>query len=202
MRLAALPLILLALAGCDQQWSSDEAQAGRAETAHQDVQSTGGEVAAFGNGIQRVESEGTVVETVGRLETALTDNGFTVVARVDHEMNAGYADLELGPAVTLIFGKPEVGTHLMRAAPGAALDLPQKIAVYRDTDGKVMIAYNSPVWLASRHGIEGEDERVDTIARALENLATTAAGRADASPPVEDDVPGDAPLIMDDETSG
>ena len=196
MRIVAVSIAALALVGCDQQWSSEDAEAGRAETAQEEVQSTGGEVAAFGNGIQRVESSGTVAETVERLEAALSENGFSVVARVDHEMNAGYADLDLGPAVTIVFGKPEVGTHLMRAAPGAALDLPQKMAVYRENDGKVMIAYNSPVWLASRHGIEGQDDRTDGIAQALEALATAAAGEADPTAP---DGPGDAPMTMDDE---
>ena len=200
MRLALLLGAAFAVSACDQQWSSDEAEAGRAETAEEEVQSTGGEVATFGNGIKRVESNGTVLETVERLEAALDEGGFLVVARVDHEMNAGTVDLELGPTVTIIFGKPEVGTGLMQAAPGAALDLPQKMAVYQEADGKVMIAYNSPVWLASRHGIEGEDERVEKVAIALEGLATSAAGKA-GSAQEDDNGPGDAPMIMNEETS-
>ena len=201
MRLAVLLFPALALAACNQQWSSDEAEQGRADTAQDDVQSTGGEVSDYGNGIQKLESSGSVPETVERLETALKDGGFMVVGRADHQMNASQAGLELGPAVTIIFGKPEAGTPLMQAAPDAALDLPQKMAIYREPDGKTMIAWNSPVWLASRHGIEGMDDRLAAMATALENLAKAAAGTPAEADPLAPDGPGDAPLTMDDETT-
>ncbi len=65
----------------------------------------------------------------------------------------------------------------MQAAPEASLDLPQRMAIYVK-DGKTVIAYNDPVWLASRHGITEQQERLDAISAALKGLAEKAAGIA------------------------
>ena len=44
-------------------------------------------------------------------------------------------------------------TPLMLAAPSAAIDLPLKILVAEDAQGKVWISYNSPEYLKERHGL-------------------------------------------------
>jgi uncharacterized protein (DUF302 family) len=41
----------------------------------------------------------------------------------------------------------------MLAAPGVALDLPLKILVSEDAQGKVWLSYNSPEYLKERHGL-------------------------------------------------
>jgi len=41
----------------------------------------------------------------------------------------------------------------MLAAPSIALDLPLKILVAEDTQGKVWLSYNSPEYLEERHGL-------------------------------------------------
>jgi uncharacterized protein (DUF302 family) len=40
----------------------------------------------------------------------------------------------------------------MLAAPSTAIDLPLKILVWEDAQGKVWISYNSPEYLRERHG--------------------------------------------------
>ena len=183
MRFAAALSLCILLAGCGQQWSTPpEEEAQEQGAGEQEVEASGKEVATFGNGVKTVASDASVEATVERLEAALEENGFAVVARLDHASNARSVEMDMGPAVSIMFGKPEVGTHLMRAAPSAALDLPQRMAVYQDAEGVTHVSYNSPVWLASRHGIEGQDERIETIAAALEELAIAAAGTAAAEP--------------------
>ena len=149
------------------------------------VESAGGEVATFGNGVQTIASEGSVGETVERLEAALEEGGFSIMARIDHQMNASQAGLEMPPSVVIIFGKPEVGTPLMLDSPETALDLPQRMAVYEDKEGQTIVAYNSAVWLGSRHAIGEEDARLEKIAGALEGLAIAAAGQGDGAAPPE-----------------
>ncbi|WP_265563179.1 DUF302 domain-containing protein [Sphingomicrobium arenosum] len=188
MRRAAVlaGIAALALGGCDQQWSTPpEEEAATSETGG-DVEASGSEVATFGNGVKTVASDAGVEETVKRLEAALEEGGFTVVAKLDHASNAASVELDMLPAVSIFFGKPKVGTHLMRAAPSAALDLPQRMAIYQDAEGVTQVSYNSPVWLASRHGIEQQDDRIETISGALETLAMTAAGRDAAVTQKED----------------
>lgn len=117
----------------------------------------------------------TVAETQARLETALAENGFTVVAIVDHAQNAAEVGLELSPTRVVIFGNPEVGTALMQSAQTIGIDLPQKMLLWEDGDGRVFIAYNDPGHLADRHGLSGMDELLESIRGALENLAEAAS---------------------------
>jgi len=56
----------------------------------------------------------------------------------------------------LIFGSPKAGTPLMLAAPSIAIDLPLKILVWQDREGKVWLSYNSPEYLRERHGVPAE----------------------------------------------
>lgn len=60
----------------------------------------------------------------------------------------------------------------MLAAPSTAIDLPLKILVWEDKDGKVWISYNSPQYLKERHGLP--QELVANIA-VVEALAAKAA---------------------------
>lgn len=39
----------------------------------------------------------------------------------------------------------------MLTAPTSAIDLPLKILIWEDADGKVWITYNSPAYLQQRH---------------------------------------------------
>lgn len=60
----------------------------------------------------------------------------------------------------------------MLAAPSAAIDLPLKILVSEDADGKVWISYNTPEYLKQRH--ELPRELLQNIA-GVEALAAKAA---------------------------
>ena len=41
----------------------------------------------------------------------------------------------------------------MLASPSIALDLPLKILVWEDSQGKVWLSFNSPEYLKERHGL-------------------------------------------------
>jgi uncharacterized protein (DUF302 family) len=71
----------------------------------------------------------------------------------------------------LIFGNPKGGTPLMLAAPSAAIDLPMKILVAEDAQGKVWISYNSAEYLKERHGLP--QHLLQNIA-VVQTLATAA----------------------------
>ena len=72
----------------------------------------------------------------------------------------------------LIFGNPKGGTPLMLASPSVAIDLPLKLLVAEDANGKCSISYNSPQYLQQRHGLP--KELIQNIA-IIEALATEAA---------------------------
>ena len=90
-------------------------------------------------------------ETVDKLKAILRSKGVTLFALVDHSGEAAKVGMKMPPAKLLIFGNPKGGTPLMLAAPSAAIDLPLKILVAEDSEGKVWISYNSPEYLKERH---------------------------------------------------
>ena len=76
------------------------------------------------------------------------------------------------PIKLLIFGDPKAGTPLMLAAPRSAIDLPLKILVWEDVQGKVWVTYNSPIYLQERHNLP--PALLQNIG-GVEKLATSAA---------------------------
>lgn len=129
------------------------------------------EEAGPGDGLVTVSSDVSVPTTVQRITEDIEAAGLAVVAVVDHAAAAEEAGLELRPTTVIIFGNAEVGTPLIQAAQTTAIDLPQKLLVWQDVDGAVNVTYNDPAYLAERHGITGQDERLANIEQALRRLA-------------------------------
>jgi len=123
------------------------------------------------NGIVDLASRHSVDETVERLQSILHVKGVTLFAVIDHSGEAEKAGMQMPPTKLLIFGNPKSGTPLMLAAPRSAIDLPLKILVWEDGARKVWISYNSPAYLAKRHGLP--PELIPNIA-AIEGLAAQA----------------------------
>lgn len=105
------------------------------------------------NGIVKKPSNHSVDETVAKLRGILEAKGVMLFALVDHSGEATKAGLKMPPTKLLIFGNPKGGTPLMLAAPSVAIDLPLKILVAEDAQGKVWLSYNSPEYLEERHGL-------------------------------------------------
>jgi uncharacterized protein (DUF302 family) len=79
--------------------------------------------------------------------------------------------MKMRPTKLLIFGSPKAGTSVMLAAPSIALDLPLKILIREDDQGKVWVSFNDPAYLQERHGVP--PELLPNIA-AVEALAAKA----------------------------
>jgi uncharacterized protein (DUF302 family) len=124
------------------------------------------------NGIINTASHHSVDETVKKLQGILQAKGVTLFALVDHSGEAAKVGLKMPPTKLLIFGSPKAGTPLMLAAPSSAIDLPLKILVWEDPQGKVLVAYNSADYLQKRHGLP--QELLANIA-VVEPLAAGAA---------------------------
>ena len=127
---------------------------------------------AVDNGIINLASQYSVDETIDRLKGVLHAKGVTLFAMIDHSGEAEKAGMKMPPTKLLIFGNPKAGTPLMLAAPSSAIDLPLKILVREDGAGMVWISYNSPAYLAKRHGLP--PELIPNIA-VIKGLAEQAA---------------------------
>jgi uncharacterized protein (DUF302 family) len=127
---------------------------------------------ALSNGIAAITSHHSVDQTVEKLKGILQAKGVTLFAFVDHSGEAEKAGMTMPPTKLLIFGSPKAGTPLMLAAPSIAIDLPLKILVAEDSQGKVWISYNSSEYLQERHNIPKD---------LLQNIAVVATLAAKAS---------------------
>jgi uncharacterized protein (DUF302 family) len=105
------------------------------------------------SGIVSIPSNHSVDETVERLKNILQSKGITLFALIDHSGEAEKAGMKMPPTKLLIFGSPKAGTPLMLAAPDIAIDLPLKILIRQDAQGKVWLSYNSPEYLMQRYGL-------------------------------------------------
>lgn len=104
-------------------------------------------------GIVDRASNHSVDETVDKIKSILQAKGVMLFAVVDHSGEAAKVGMTMPPTKLVIFGSPKAGTPLMLAAPSVAIDLPLKLLVWQDTQGKVWISYNSPEYLQQRHGL-------------------------------------------------
>jgi uncharacterized protein (DUF302 family) len=123
------------------------------------------------NGIIDTPSNHSVDQTAERLKEILQAKGITLFALVNHSGGAEEVGMKMRPTKLLIFGSPKGGTPMMLAAPSIAIDLPLKILIWEDGNGKVWLSYNSPAYLQERHGLPQE---------LLQNLAVaeTLAAKA------------------------
>lgn len=124
------------------------------------------------NGIVTIASRHSVDETVARLRQVLEAKSVTLFAVVDHSGEAEKIGMKMPATKLLIFGSPRAGTPVMLAAPSIAIDLPLKILVAEDSDGKACLSYNSAQYLKERHNVP--DELIKNLA-VVESLANGAA---------------------------
>lgn len=109
-----------------------------------------------GRGIIDRPSNHSVDQTVERLKGILEAKGVTLFTLVDHSGEAEKVGMKMRPTKLLVFGSPKAGTPIMLAATSIAIDLPLKILIWEDKDGKVWVSYNSPEYLQERHGVPAE----------------------------------------------
>jgi uncharacterized protein (DUF302 family) len=124
------------------------------------------------DGIVDVRSNHSVEQTVERLKTMLGMKGITLFAVIDHSGEAARIGMQMPKTQLVIFGSPKAGTPLMLAAPSIALDLPLKVLVWQDASGDVWISYNSPQYLAERHGLVGPHAPLEGVVALAEHAAT------------------------------
>jgi uncharacterized protein (DUF302 family) len=124
------------------------------------------------NGIATLPGRHSVEETIRKIEETLRARGVKLFAIVDHSGEAERAGMRMPPTKLLIFGNPKAGTPLMIAVPSIAIDLPLKLLVWEDANGKVWISYNSPEYLRARHDLPSDLAQNLAVVGALARTAS------------------------------
>ena len=107
--------------------------------------------------VQTKESSLSVDDASKKLEKLLAEKEFKLISKVEHDKAAQKASLELRPTRLFIFGKPQVGSQLMKMNSTVGLDLPMKMLLWEDENGKTQISYFNGSFLANRHAIQNEE---------------------------------------------
>jgi uncharacterized protein (DUF302 family) len=107
-------------------------------------------------GLINIPSNHSVDETVEKLKAILQSKGITLFALIDHSGEAAKVGMKMRPTKLLVFGNPKGGTPVMLASSSTAIDLPLKILIWEDAQGRAWVTYNSPAYLQKRHNIPGE----------------------------------------------
>ena len=119
------------------------------------------------NGIIDTLCNHSVDQTVERLKGILETKGITMFAVIDHSGEAEKVGLKMPPTKLMIFGNPKAGTPLMLAAPSIAIDLPIKILIWEDSQGRTWASFNDPAYLQERHNVPQELLSTISVAAAL-----------------------------------
>ena len=127
------------------------------------------------DGMIDVESSFGVEETGDRLVNVLKEKGMTIFNRVKHSDAAKNVGIKLRETELIIFGNPKVGSPLMKCQQSVAIDLPQKVLIWKDSEGKVWISYNNPGYLEKRHNISNCKEVISKIEKALAGISKAAS---------------------------
>ncbi|WP_457745189.1 DUF302 domain-containing protein [Sulfurimonas sp.] len=132
-------------------------------------------ISLFANEIIVKESHCSVNQTVQNIKNIVSKKRLHVFAVINHSGNAKMVGMKLNESKMIIFGNAKLGTSLMQQEMTIGLDLPLRILVYRDTDGKVKMAYRDGSWLANHH-ILNANKKIQKINNAL-NKITDKAGQ-------------------------
>ncbi|NOX16079.1 MAG: DUF302 domain-containing protein [Epsilonproteobacteria bacterium] len=132
-------------------------------------------VIAFSAGNLTVKnSVNSVDKTVTKLQKILKAKGITLFVIIDFRKGAKSVGLNLTDAKLVIFGNPKLGTKIIQKDIKAAIDLPMKVLVYKDSDGKTKIEYIDPKNLEKKYNLAGQSV-IPKLSNAM-NKITTKAG--------------------------
>ncbi len=86
-------------------------------------------------------------KTYRKLKSYLEDKGMYYPHIVDHETAAKNANVELRPVYLMIFGNPKMGGYLMQENPEVGIELPMKVLIYKDAEGRTWVMYKDMNYL-------------------------------------------------------
>lgn len=130
------------------------------------------------DGIVTRQSAHAIRPTIDHFSQAVREINWVVFAEIDHAAAARVVDLKLPARTVVLFGNPRAGTTAMQGKPTLALDLPMRVLVWEDDQGRVFITRSTGADIATRvfarHGITVPPEGQQNTENLLDGLVRKA----------------------------
>ncbi|HEV7267978.1 MAG TPA: DUF302 domain-containing protein [Falsiroseomonas sp.] len=135
--------------------------------------------AAQQGGMVTIPSAHSMRPTLDRFAAAAREAGWIVFSELDHAAAARDAGMQLRGRTVVLFGNPRAGTPGMAANPTLALDLPMRVLVWEDDQGRVQVTRSTGEDIAervfARHGVTMPPEQRRGTEALLDRLVRQAA---------------------------
>ena len=118
-------------------------------------------------------SANSVDATVVKLQKIMKAKGITVFNVIDFRAGAKSVGSDMTDAKLIIFGNPKLGTRIMQRDITAAIDLPMKILVYKDFNGKTKMEYKNPKNLEKEYSLS-DCSVLSKLSNAMAKITTKA----------------------------
>ncbi len=132
-----------------------------------------------GTFLNTLPSENNHITSVKKLESLIKKQGLIHFSTIDHQANAKGVNMNLKPTTVVVFGNPKMGTVLMNCNPSMGLDLPLRMLITTDYEGKTTLTYTNPEYWSLKHNIKDKNclNILNKAKIALANLAEETGGK-------------------------
>jgi uncharacterized protein (DUF302 family) len=96
-------------------------------------------------------------QTVDILQKELKSKNYYLITSFNHEKEALKLKEMLYPTLTVEFNNPKISTKLISCNPTIAQDLPIRVAIYNEINGKTHISYTDPEYWSLKHNVRDKE---------------------------------------------
>ncbi|WP_456391782.1 DUF302 domain-containing protein [Nitratifractor sp.] len=124
-------------------------------------------------------SDYNISETARRFAEALKPKNYRFIRLIDHEAEANRLKLYLKPTHTLVLDNPKISAKLLDCNPTMAIELPIRVGIYNELNGRTHLVYTNPEYWSLKHNIKDKTciELINLLARDFD-AATDAIVKA------------------------
>jgi uncharacterized protein (DUF302 family) len=123
-----------------------------------------------GNRVETVSKHG-FDKTVELLTKSIKAKGMMIVGIIDHQKMLSMVGVKIKGSKTIEFGKPDMGKMVLTMNPEAGIEMPAKIYVYENKEGKTIISYYKPNYSQYNPEFSKVDEMMSMMLQEIVNEA-------------------------------
>jgi len=90
------------------------------------------------------ESSHSFQDTVKQLQQSIQAHKMQILGLIDHREIAHKGTMDISDEQVILFADPDYNSRMILNDPNVALELPLKLAVRKDFNGKVWVIYRNP----------------------------------------------------------